>query len=303
MLAGDTQPAGDDADSAPSPGEAGDGNPDADGGAQCDPNAPFGAPSLLVPQPGGLLKAGAMRLSPDYLTAYLGGQLPQDSGGMYMTTRPTLDAPFSLAVRIPGAGLASPDEREPTVTGSGLLLAFSKGSFLIERLRFAVRAGPSAPFVDVGSMPLLNASVGTDHWPFFREDGQVLYFASTRDVSKQDDIYRSARSGPSYDTPSVIDEINSSSDDNAPAVTPDDRVIYFASNRVGPGAQGNLDIYVATRASPDRPFSPPRAVTELNSPGIDVPTFVTRDYCRLYFFSDPSGLGSVATYVATKVAE
>src|SRR4051794_4780092 len=50
-------------------------------------------------------------------------------------------------------------------------------------------------------------------------------------------------------------ELNTTSLDGCPVLSPDGRNLYMASNR--PGGHGGLDIWVATRASTDEPFGAP----------------------------------------------
>jgi Tol biopolymer transport system component len=157
------------------------------------------------------------------------------------------------------------------------------------------------PFADVELLPVVNdPSAIDDTTPFLREDGAVLYFASTRVPEDSTDLYRSERGDAGFEAPAPVAELNTSFSETAPVVAPDDRTLYFASDRSDGNARGGYDIWVATRSSPSEPFAPPIDVTALNSPDFDLPTFVTRDGCHLYFSSTRSGVLSV--YVASKVA-
>jgi WD40-like Beta Propeller Repeat len=294
-----------DSGTTPDSGEGLDGGGGSHVDGSCDPNAPFGEAVPLQTQFGEVTLASAiqLRLSASYHIGYFSAQLPDGGTGMFTATRSAVDAEFTAIGRLPGQGLDAPDEQGPTVTGDGLTLAFSRSyPSGVGTLQYASRADSSAPFDYLGIIPNLSASTGQDQTPFFREDGRVLYFASSRVVAQQDDIYRSDRDGASYEMPAAVTELNSPFSDIGPAVTPDDLTIYFASDRPGPDAQGNRDIYVATRASSSLPFSRPRAVAELNTPGADVPSFVTRDNCTLYFYSDRDR-APFWIYVATKPAE
>jgi hypothetical protein len=78
----------------------------------------------------------------------------------------------------------------------------------------------------------------------------------------------------SWSTPQKIDdvagnsaELNTSSLDGCPILSPDGRSLYMASNR--PGGVGGLDIWVAHRDSTDEPFDAPQNLTEINSPAND----------------------------------
>lgn len=88
--------------------------------------------------------------------------------------------------------------------------------------------------------------------------------------------------GP-FGTPIAVSELNDTDVDDDPSLTGDMLEIYFDSARVG--GLGNGDIYVATRASVDVPFSAPRLVSELASPADDTSPDVTSDGLTMYFSS------------------
>jgi hypothetical protein len=63
-------------------------------------------------------------------------------------------------------------------------------------------------------------------------------------------------------------ELNTTSLDGCPVLSPDGRSIYMASNR--PGGHGGLDIWVAHRNSPGEPFGTPESLPEpINSASDD----------------------------------
>jgi hypothetical protein len=270
-------------------------------GGSCDVNRPFG-PAVPALRPSGAFSAtGDLRLSYDYLTGYFTGTMRDGTSSLFVTTRSTIDESFGTFGILPGMGLPR-DVAIPTVTGDGFTLVFARSpNGIPSRLHWATRSDLSAPFEYAGLMPTVNDPPGGDASPFFREDGQALYFASSRVTANHADIYRSGRDGQAFQLPVAVDELNTPSSEIGPAVTPDDLTIYFASDRVGPDARGDLDIYVATRVSKSERFSQPRAVTELNSPDAEIPSFVTRDNCTLYFHSNRDRV-PWTIYVATRPA-
>jgi hypothetical protein len=69
-------------------------------------------------------------------------------------------------------------------------------------------------------------------------------------------------------------------------------VIYFARAS---------DIYRAQRTTANDGFGPPSPVAELNTPGFDVPEWVSADDCTLYFISDNwLGMGQKDIFVARR---
>ena len=82
--------------------------------------------------------------------------------------------------------------------------------------------------------------------------------------------------------------VNSPSDDQHPAISPDGLSLYISSTR--PGGLGGLDIWVSQRESPDSPWGPPIDLgPNINSPGNDVAPTFSRDGRRLYFHSKGHG--------------
>jgi Tol biopolymer transport system component len=282
-----------------------------DAGPSCDANAPFGAPSLVPGlDPGALMAASVegVRLSPDGLTAYFsatGRPGGVGYGDLYQAERAAVTAPFGSVVPIAGTGIDTPDdESDPTMTGDGLTLLFSRTRPATNPNVFyeANRPTPGIPFTGVTSVFADATALGISDMatPFFREDGAALYFVfvPTQAPDSLTDIYRAPRTNGSLGVPSAVEELNTTFAEIAPVVTPDELTIYFASDRSDGQARGEYDIWTATRSDVGGAFSPPANVAEVNTPSSDVPTFITHDGCTLYLWSDRGG--SVAAYVATR---
>jgi Tol biopolymer transport system component len=277
-------------------------------GPRCDPATPFGVPELVPGLDVSSATAVAdVRLSPDSLTAYLSMQDgPGDVGyyDLYTASRGTPSSPFGTVVPLPGSQLNTTDsEASPTVSGDGLTLIFQRMTPSTDPayLYYATRVSPFMPFTAVAPLPgIADLGVTSVTTPFLREDGQVLYFVfvSLLAPTAGTDIYRASWNGSTLDPPVVVRELDTSFSELAPVVTPDDLTVYFASDRGDGGAQGNFDIWTATREHTTDPFSTPVNVKELNTPGYEAPTFVTRDGCTLYLTSSRGG--KLLAYVATK---
>jgi hypothetical protein len=251
---------------------------------------------------------GGLRLSPDGLTAYFHASGRSDSvayDDLYTATRNSVSSAFGNIVPIEGAGVnTSSDEVDPTVSGDGLTLVFARMRPPTDpvHLYVATRPLPYLPFTGVGLLPNVNdLTAELDETPFLRQDGDVLYLASSRNPANSTDIYRSTRASASGDlaTPTAVSELNTNYSEVSPVVTPDDLTIYFASDRVDGNAMGSYDIWVATRASTSAAyFSALTDVAELNTEFDELPTFVSSDGCALYFWSDRDGTS--VPYVATR---
>jgi hypothetical protein len=92
-----------------------------------------------------------------------------------------------------------------------------------------------------------------------------------------------------FDTPTNLgDTVNSPQDDTEPVLSADGLTLIFASNR--PGGAGGDDLWTATRASIDQPFSTPINLGErVNSSRDDTAPTLSSDGLRLIFASNRSG--------------
>jgi hypothetical protein len=273
--------------------------------ALCDPSMPFDPPVVVPGLSDSTMSVESLRLSPDELTAYFSASGRTDTVGfddIYTATRETPSSTFHNIAPILGSGINTPDEElDPTISGDGLTLLFARGRPMGDPvdLYYATRPMTSVPFIDVALVPNVNDPNSRYHaFPYLREDGEILYFASGNAA-----LYWAKRQGfgsnAGYSSPMPITELNLGGFSQiAPVVTPDGRTIYYASDRNDGGARGNYDIWMATRASPIDPFSLPVNVTALNSLSFDIPTFVSRSGCTLYFSSARDNFR--LTYVATR---
>ena len=73
----------------------------------------------------------------------------------------------------------------------------------------------------------------------------ILYF-SEQVKGVRSDLYVSHEQNGAWSRPEKL-KISSGSDEYAPFMAPDDKTLYFASDRLGPGRQGGADIYKSTR--------------------------------------------------------
>jgi OOP family OmpA-OmpF porin len=73
----------------------------------------------------------------------------------------------------------------------------------------------------------------------------ILYFSEQPNGIKSD-LYISHEQGGSWSRPEKL-KISASSDEFAPFIGPDNKTLYFSSDRLGQGRQGGTDIYKSTR--------------------------------------------------------
>jgi Tol biopolymer transport system component len=130
--------------------------------------------------------------------------------------------------------------------------------------------------------------------------GPVLYFSSTR--SGAGDIYRARKEGARFGLAEPVDGVNTEAVEGQPNVRRDGLEIFFFSTRSG--GQGAQDIYSATRASTDDPWSTPVNLgSNVNSPAGETRPSLSWDGTALYFGSTRTGgtaEGSSDIYVTTR---
>jgi hypothetical protein len=190
----------------------------------------------------------------------------------------------------------------PSLAGNGLVLAFSESVdegpediYLSERSARDGAFGSAVPAVGVNSAD----AEGT---AFLGGDALTLYFFSDRGGGPGGrDIYRATRSDVLSDFAGVraVDGVNGASDDHLPWLSPDERTLYFASNRAANDEGNNL--WVARRSGPQDGFEPPLEIPVVNSSARDISPTLTADQRILFFCSDRAGgAGSDDVWMATR---
>ncbi|MFM8473775.1 MAG: TolB family protein [Candidatus Kapaibacterium sp.] len=96
-----------------------------------------------------------------------------------------------------------------------------------------------------GDIRNLGASVNSSGWdshPSMSSDGTLLFFASDRDGGEGGtDIYMCVRTGSTWSKAVPLRGVNTPADESAPFISPDRRILYFVSERVG--GMGGSDLY------------------------------------------------------------
>jgi Tol biopolymer transport system component len=150
--------------------------------------------------------------------------------------------------------------------------------------------GPWSTPVNLG--PIVNSPL-RDVSPSISRDGLSLYFSSAR-AGAGTDLYVSRRLAIDlpWETPAALETLNSPGAEDSPALSSDNRYLFFSSIR--PDGFGSFDLFVSERrvANDDFGWSPPvRLPSPPNSAGLDVgPTYVEDRGGRphLYFASGPT---------------
>lgn len=239
--------------------------------AACDPNKPFGKPQGVT-ELTSMSGEGGAKLSTDGLTVYFTSTRngPLD---IFFATRSSVATIFGPATNIPFVN-GMPPRAYPTLTGDALTIVYENA--MMGTLMQSTRATMSDPFP--AAQPVFN-EVG-DAFPHLVPDGSALYFSHSSMMSPTR-LNRSEKNGV-YQPGAPISGLAQGGQwvDVGPAVTPDERTIYFGSNR--PGSTGAVDVWVARRKAKTDPFGTAALVSELSTPQIDIPTWISPDECEVW---------------------
>lgn len=143
-------------------------------------------------------------------------------------------------------------------------------------------------------------STGDEGTPTFTPDGQTMYFTRARRETNENtglEIWVSRRSDARWGEPEPLEiaETDSLCNFAHPAVSPDGRWLYFASDM--PGGHGGYDLW---RINLDRGGSPVNLGDRINTSADEVFPYV-RDDSTIYFSSDGHpGLGGLDIFKASK---
>lgn len=160
-------------------------------------------------------------------------------------------------------------------------------------LWFASRSQTTSPFtVSQSNLGAVNTSFD-EFDPLPVRGGLGVYFGNTSSGST--DLYFSQRTtlGVPFGSPAPLTAINVPGDDADPALSPDELVLVFTSQRLSP----QRDIFIATRPTITGTFSTPVLLGTISSSSDDHDPMFSSDGCELWFASNRSGDHDI--YVST----
>jgi hypothetical protein len=203
--------------------------------------------------------------SPDGLSLYMASNRPGGMGGLdiWVATRESASGPWGAPANLPAPINSASDDFCPTpVRGKGLFLVSRRvvagvtcGRGDIYFTRRNPRHGWSDP-EHLGCDPAGPNSALDEQGPSY-VNGQLYFSRSELPPGNTGELYVSEKQGDgSFGAASPIVELNdAAANDIQPNVRKDGREIFFSSNRAG--GLGAQDIWSATRASVDDPWSAP----------------------------------------------
>ncbi len=250
-------------------------------GPRCDPTSAFGAPELIASLSSDLDDATA-RFSQDELTVVF-SRRTGSFFDLWTSTRPSLDEPFAAPSLMTTVNSVN-NEAWPTLSPDGLVLMFDadRGSPGMYRIWSSTRASTSAPF----GPPSQRAELMVSELHSALPTDRALYFSSAaRPGLGANDIWRAeiSETGVLAIPVAVIGGVNTAADEVTPAVTADERQIFFRRTTGTAPEPLEDDIYTATRSTAQDGWGTSAKVPSLSMPGLsETPNWVSPDGCHLY---------------------
>jgi hypothetical protein len=195
------------------------------------PTSAWSAPAAI-----GVLNSTAQeespRLSPDDLTLYFGR-----SGDIYKSTRTAVGQPWGAPTTVPTLNTGN-YEKWADVCSNGYVIVSRDGAGNGQDLyEGTITGGATTPIT------AFNTS-GAEQGTLLSADCLHVYFQSNRD-NNQFDLFEASRTSvtAAWSNPTKMVDFNTTtSSEEDPWVSTDQRVFVFASN-----ANGNKDLYISTR--------------------------------------------------------
>lgn len=262
----------------------------------CDLAKPFGAP-VLVQGIASASEDASLRLSADEKTAYFfsartGAQL------LYTANRTSAIAAFDNVAAL--ANVNTGNQYNPAITADGLTLFFASfraGGVGNNDIFQATRTALTDNFGETRLAPNINTP-DSEVQPYVTRDGSTMYFVRTA-MATGDTVFRAAGSATrGFTNPAPVAELDGPTNDADPVVSADGLTVFWATDRPGDGALGDMDVWEAHRSTPTGELGELAPVTSVNSAAFDSPSDVSADGCRLYLTSKRDG--RTAIFVATR---
>lgn len=171
-------------------------------------------------------------VSPDGLTIYFAsGRMPTLGGNdIWMATRASRTAAWGTPVQVSALSSTAADGAPVQIDELSILIDSDReGSLDIFLASRASAADAWGTPVVIGEL----VSAENEGNPMLSSDKLTIYFDSNR--SGNNELYAATRSSPAeaFGAPAPIAELNSTSADSDPWVSPDGRTMYFTSSRDG----------------------------------------------------------------------
>ena len=252
--------------------------------------------------------------SPDGLSLYMATTRPRFVGDtrtdldIWVAKRASVGAPWGAPVNLGEPVNSTADDFCPTpVRGKGLYFVSRKttaascgmGDIYFTRLN---NEGDWKQPRHLACAPEGPNSALDEQGPSYVEAGESFLYFSRSSTAVPGDVYASQKlDDGSFGPASSVDELNSAGNDIQPNVRKDGLEVVLSSNRTG--TLGAQDIWVATRASVDDPWSAPINLgSVVNTAASESRPSLSSDAQTLLFGRTPGPEGIGDIYVSTRDA-
>ena len=169
----------------------------------------------------------------------------------------------------------------PRLSYDGLSLYFVRDSSGRDRIYQATRATPSGPFTQVNEVLRSSSVSGNVLYPWVSSDNLRMYYEEESGPWQIKVSQRASVNAPWSQGTAVA---GLPSGISSPALSADELTIVFDNPNVG-----GDDLYMATRADKNSPFSNIRNLAEINSASAESGEYLSPDALTIYFTSDRNG--------------
>jgi len=268
------------------------------GGDSARADFAFGTPVNLGPNVNSPINEACPFLSPDGLTLYFySGATSGLDGDIWVSTRPSRDAPWGPRVNVGPPVNTTGVEVFPILSDDGLTLHFASnrpGGYGWLDIYVTTRPTSLDPWSEpVNLGPIIN-DVSAQDGHTFSADGLTMYFCSCANWPGSVggcDLWVSSRSNPlePWGEPANLGPfINSASADWTANLSRDGRWLFFGSERAN--GCGGSDLWVTHRKTEDAPWEKPVNLgPPVNSPAGEATPYISADCSALIFWSDRLG--------------
>ncbi|MFC1793417.1 LamG-like jellyroll fold domain-containing protein [Planctomycetota bacterium] len=265
----------------------------------------FGTPTNLGSTVNRYSNEQSPSISADGLSIFFTSQRSGGSGSddIWVTTRETINDPWSTPVNLGSTVNSSVDDDHPSISADGLSLYFSSdrsGGLGNTDIWITTRATTNDPWTEPVNLGSTVNSKYAEWCPNISNDGLSLYFSDFITSYRPGgygimDIYVTTRSTVSdlWSTPvNLGPTANSSGNDLSPDISADGLTLFLECTRsVG---LGRSDLYMSTRSTTDATWNATMNLgPAVNSDTIEGGPSISADGSTLYFSSErPGGLGA-----------
>jgi hypothetical protein len=190
----------------------------------------------------------------------------------------------ALATELDGTSV----ESDPEISVDGLTVLFTsqRPPSGLGDIWIATRTTIASPFGPPVRVPDLSTAANECCAVMTTDELNVVFAGVPSSDAELFSSSRATQASP-WGSRALIGELDTTSQESNPYLTPDGLTVYFDSDR--PGGAGGRDLYVATRPAVTAAFSAPTRISELATSSDERDAWLSPDGHRLYFSSNRNG--------------